>query len=108
MKQISGESVSFVQGDIRDKDALNDVFAEHEFDAVIYFAGLKAVGESVAKPIMYSKTMCLAVYSYSRSWLLMMLRLLCFHPQQRFMVIQCHYHLMKQCQPVNQLTHMVL
>lgn len=53
VKQITGESVSFVQGDIRDEGALNNVFAEHDFDAVIHFAGLKAVGESVAKPIMY-------------------------------------------------------
>ncbi len=53
VKQITGDSLSFVQGDIRDENALNDIFAEHEFDAVIHFAGLKAVGESVAKPIMY-------------------------------------------------------
>jgi UDP-glucose 4-epimerase len=53
VKQITGESVCLVNGDIRDEDALNSVFAEHDFDAVIHFAGLKAVGESVAKPIMY-------------------------------------------------------
>ena len=53
VKQITGEPVSFAQGDIRDEDALNNVFVEHAFYAVIHFAGLKAVGESVAKPIMY-------------------------------------------------------
>lgn len=53
VKQITGETVRFVQGDIRDEGALNNVFTEHNFNAVIHFAGLKAVGESVVKPIMY-------------------------------------------------------
>jgi hypothetical protein len=42
-----------VQGDVRDKDALDKLFGEEKFDAVIHFAGLKAVGESVAIPLEY-------------------------------------------------------
>ncbi|MGM8885706.1 UDP-glucose 4-epimerase GalE [Psychrobacter sp. 1U2] len=45
--------IDFIQGDIRDKKRLNQVFDEHKFFGVIHFAGLKAVGESVAKPLMY-------------------------------------------------------
>ncbi len=45
--------IEFIEGDIRDSDALRQVFAEHQFIGVIHFAGLKAVGESVAKPLMY-------------------------------------------------------
>lgn len=45
--------VPFIEADIRDRDAQEDIFAAHRFDACIHFAGLKAVGESVAKPLEY-------------------------------------------------------
>ena len=51
--QIAGKPVMFVQGDIRDRDALKQLFASHAIDAVVHFAGLKAVGESVDKPLLY-------------------------------------------------------
>ena len=51
--QIAGRQVDFVQGDIRDRAALRALFARHAIDAVVHFAGLKAVGESVDKPLLY-------------------------------------------------------
>ena len=45
--------IEFIEGDIRDLERLREVFSAHQFFAVIHFAGLKAVGESVAKPLMY-------------------------------------------------------
>jgi len=51
--QIAGRPVEFVQGDIRDRTALRSLFASHRIDAVVHFAGLKAVGESVEKPLLY-------------------------------------------------------
>ncbi|HEY9099687.1 MAG TPA: UDP-glucose 4-epimerase GalE [Thiobacillus sp.] len=51
--QITGKSVVFVQGDIRDHSVLRQLFAEHHIDAVVHFAGLKAVGESVEQPLRY-------------------------------------------------------
>lgn len=51
--QIIGKQVPYYKADIRDREALEVVFSEHQFDAVIHFAGLKAVGESVAKPLEY-------------------------------------------------------
>ncbi len=51
--RISGRAPSFAEVDIRDRGALRDVFREHQIDAVIHFAGLKAVGESVAQPLRY-------------------------------------------------------
>ena len=51
--QIIGKQVPYYKADIRDREALEAVFLEHQFDAVIHFAGLKAVGESVAKPLEY-------------------------------------------------------
>ncbi len=50
---IGIESIPFYQTDIRDRAGLETVFAQHQFDACIHFAGLKAVGESVEKPLEY-------------------------------------------------------
>ena len=50
---ITGKSVIFYEKDVRDQTALNDIFSQHQIDAVIHFAGLKAVGESVQKPLEY-------------------------------------------------------
>lgn len=53
LQQISGKSVPFYKGDIRDREVLRRIFAEHDIDSVIHFAGLKAVGESVVEPMKY-------------------------------------------------------
>ncbi|MDE6091859.1 MAG: UDP-glucose 4-epimerase GalE [Ruminococcus sp.] len=53
IEQISGKTVNFVNADICDYDALSEIFRKYEIDAVIHFAGLKAVGESVRKPLEY-------------------------------------------------------
>lgn len=53
LEKITGRKVPFVKADILDKDALNKIFDENKIDAVIHFAGLKAVGESVSKPWEY-------------------------------------------------------
>lgn len=53
LEAITGTVVPLVEGDIRDGDALRRVMREHGIEAVIHFAGLKAVGESVAEPIKY-------------------------------------------------------
>ncbi|MBK7663932.1 MAG: UDP-glucose 4-epimerase GalE [Sterolibacteriaceae bacterium] len=50
---IAGLTPFCVEGDLRDADCLRRVFARNEIEAVIHFAGLKAVGESVAKPLLY-------------------------------------------------------
>jgi len=51
--QLTGRPAPLVEGDLRDRAVLDRVLASDRFDAVIHFAGLKAVGESVAKPIDY-------------------------------------------------------
>ncbi len=53
VEAITGKPVKFYEEDVRDKAALRKIFSENSIDAVIHFAGLKAVGESVAKPMMY-------------------------------------------------------
>ncbi|MBB1437260.1 UDP-glucose 4-epimerase GalE [Shewanella sp. SG41-4] len=53
VKTITGKDVTFYQGDILNKALLQKVFADHSIESVIHFAGLKAVGESVEKPLKY-------------------------------------------------------
>ena len=53
VKEISGMEFPFYECDIRDAEGLRKVFAAHNIEAVIHFAGLKAVGESVREPLMY-------------------------------------------------------
>lgn len=53
ISKISGKKISLVKGDVRDTELLKVTFASNSIDAVIHFAGLKAVGESVEKPIDY-------------------------------------------------------
>ncbi|KOO58406.1 UDP-galactose-4-epimerase [Rheinheimera sp. KL1] len=53
VEQLTGRSITFYQADIRDEKALSAIFAAENVDAVIHFAGSKAVGESVAKPLFY-------------------------------------------------------
>ena len=53
VEKIIGKKIKFVIGDIRDQNILNEVFEKFKIDSVIHFAGLKAVGESVAKPLEY-------------------------------------------------------
>lgn len=51
LEALAGKNFSFVQADVRDGTALDQIFAQHQIEGVIHFAGLKAVGESVAQPV---------------------------------------------------------
>lgn len=53
VETIINKPIDFVRADVRDREAMNQLFDSHKFYAVIHFAGLKAVGESVAKPLEY-------------------------------------------------------
>lgn len=53
IKMITGKSIEFYEGDVRDTVIMERIFSEHKIDCVIHFAGLKAVGESVEKPLLY-------------------------------------------------------
>ena len=53
VEELTAKSLTFVKGDIRDQAALDELFSEHKVDAVIHFAGLKAVGESQQIPLTY-------------------------------------------------------
>ena len=53
VEEITGKSVVFYEADVRDKNVLDAIFTDYQIDAVIHFAGLKAVGESVTKALLY-------------------------------------------------------
>ena len=53
VQELSGKEFPFYECDIRDEEGLREVFSKHQIEAVIHFAGLKAVGESVQKPLEY-------------------------------------------------------
>lgn len=72
VKEITGKDLTFYEADIRDREALEVIFAKENVDAVIHFAGLKAVGESVAKPLEYYENniagtvnLCFAMRKYN-------------------------------------------
>ena len=53
IRKITGREITFYEGDVCDKNLLDEIFTNNKIDAVIHFAGYKAVGESVKKPLMY-------------------------------------------------------
>ena len=53
VQRITGTSVALVKGDVRDADLLRQVFAQYPINAVVHFAALKSVGESVREPLRY-------------------------------------------------------
>ena len=53
VEEITGKKLTFYEADLLDKCAVEEIFEKEKIDSVIHFAGLKAVGESVAKPIEY-------------------------------------------------------
>lgn len=53
VRDITGKDLTFYQNDVRDREALDNIFSKHDIDCVIHFAGLKAVGQSVAMPLEY-------------------------------------------------------
>ena len=53
VEKLTGKSVKLYEADVCDKEATRKIFEENKIDAVVHFAGYKAVGESVAKPLEY-------------------------------------------------------
>lgn len=53
IKKNTGKNLTFFEGDLIDSVLLDDIFTGYKIDCVIHFAGLKAVGESVSKPLLY-------------------------------------------------------
>ena len=90
IRMISGKDFKFYEVDITNGDELEVVFKENNIDSVIHFAALKAVGESVEKPLEYysnNLVNTLILLNLMRST---MLKTLCLVHQQQYMVILIH------------------
>ena len=95
VKEITGKQFKFYKEDLVNYEALNKIFEENTIEAVIHFAGLKAVGESVAKPLMYYQnniisTLVLCEVMQKRN----VKKMILVH-RQRYMVFQKHHQLRK-------------
>jgi len=66
VESITQQGIPFYQADVRNEFALTQIFEQHAIDGVIHFAGLKAVGESVEKPIEYYDTNVSSVFTLAR------------------------------------------
>ena len=62
VSELIGKEVKCYNADVRDRDAMEKIFDENQFDAVIHYAGLKSVGESVAKPLEYYENNMVATF----------------------------------------------
>lgn len=62
VSELIGKEVKCYNADVRDRDAMEKIFGENKFDAVIHYAGLKSVGESVAKPLEYYENNMVATF----------------------------------------------
>ena len=62
VSELIGKEVKCYNADVRDRDAMDKIFGENQFDAVIHYAGLKSVGESVAKPLEYYENNMVATF----------------------------------------------
>lgn len=62
VSELIGKEVKCYNADVRDRDAMEKIFVENQFDAVIHYAGLKSVGESVAKPLEYYENNMVATF----------------------------------------------
>ena len=62
VSELIGKEVKCYNADVRDRDAMEKIFGENQFDAVIHYAGLKSVGESVAKPLEYYEDNMVATF----------------------------------------------
>lgn len=66
--KITGQSLTFYHGDILHAQLLDTIFSQYNIEVVIHFAGLKAVGESVAKSLMYYHNNVMGSVGYVRPW----------------------------------------
>lgn len=88
VKAITGKDVKFYKGDILDRDILNKIFENEQIDSCINFAGLKAVGESVAKPWEYYNNNIAGTLTLVDVMRQHNCKTLFSHPLQRYTVIR--------------------
>ena len=106
VEQITGKTVKFYEADVLDREALEKIFDAEDIDSVINFAGLKAVGESVQKPLEYyhnnitgTSILCDVMRNHG-------VKNIIFSSQQQSMEIQLSFQLQRNAQKDRSQTHM--
>jgi UDP-glucose 4-epimerase len=97
IKKIAGIGPDFVEADIRDRDRLQNIFASYPIDAVIHFAGLKAVGESEIDPLRYYDNNVLGSVVLFEEMARAEVKAMFFHPLRLFMVILARFVIENLC-----------
>lgn len=106
IEALTGKQPTFYRGDVRNEDFLDSVFTKHEIQAVIHFAGLKAVGESVVKPLEYYDNNVNGSLVLARSMRKAGVKVLCLVHLQRFTATRTSYLSLKIRQLVQPPIHM--
>lgn len=83
IKEITGQELTFYKVDVTDEVAVEEIFSNHKIDGVLHFAGFKAVGESVAKPLDYY---------YNNTLSTMVLARVCLKHGVNKFVFRCWFH----------------
>ncbi|UYV75975.1 hypothetical protein LAZ67_13001998 [Cordylochernes scorpioides] len=73
-EQITGKTLIFYQVDLLDKDGLSEIFKQHKIDFVIHFAAMKAVGESMQKPLFYYKSNVVSTINLLEAMIIMVMK----------------------------------
>src|SRR5690554_6265872 len=98
VEAITGTKIRFIEGDVRDAALLERIFGEHDITAVVHFAGLKAVGESVELPLKYYDNNVYGSQVCYKPWLMLACISLSSVPAPLFMVNPSKCQLAKNAQ----------
>lgn len=97
VEKLTGKTLTFIQGDVRDQAAIEHVLSEHEITAVIHFAALKAVGESSKAPLDYYQNNVDGTLTLLAAMANMVLATLFLVHRRPYMVEKTMYLMLKQC-----------
>ena len=106
VEQITGKTVKFYEADVLDREALEKIFDAEDIDSVINFAGLKAVGESVQKPLEYYHNNITGTFILCDVMRNHGVKNISLVPQQQSMEIQLSFQLQRNAQKDRSQTHM--
>lgn len=100
IEMITGKHIRFYRTDMLDEDGMRQIFEDNKIDAVIHFAGLKAVGESVQKPLEYYHNNISGTLSLLRVMREYGCRTMIFRPAQRYTAATTPCPIRKICPPL--------
>lgn len=101
IERLGGKHPTFVEGDIRNEALMTEILHDHAIDTVIHFAGLKAVGESVQKPLEYYDNNVNGTLRLISAMRAANVKTLSLAPPPPFMAINPKFHMLKASRPAH-------